>query len=368
MPNIEEQIREVEEEIKKTEYNKKTQHHIGRLKAKLARLREVSEARKSAGGPVGKSYAVKKSGHATVALVGFPSVGKSTLLNKLTGTKSAVASYHFTTLTCIPGLLEYKGAKIQILDLPGLIKGAALGRGRGREVLSVVRNADMILFIIDSFEPHIEVLIEELAFAGVRLNQRPADIAISKTMRGGLNIQPTVKLTKIEDETIENILREYDIINADVVIREDITADQLIDHLAGNRTYLPGIVALNKIDIATEESIKNAMKKLQGWRVVKISSEFGLGCEELKEEIFKALKFIRIYLKPQGKEADMKVPLVVKGGSTVGTVCDTLHRDFRKNFRFGMVWGKSAKFPGQMVGLEHELADEDVLSIIQRRQ
>jgi len=367
MPNIEEQIKEVEEEIKRTEYNKKTQHHIGRLKAKLARLRELAEARKSAGGASGKSYAVKKSGHATVALVGFPSVGKSTLLNKLTGTKSAVASYHFTTLTCIPGLLEYKGAKIQILDLPGLIKGAAQGRGRGREVLSVVRNADLILFVIDSFEPHIEVLVEELAFAGVRLNQRPADIAISKTMRGGLNITSTVKLTKIETNTIENILREYDIVNADVVIREDITEDQLIDHLAGNRTYIPGFVALNKIDIATEDSIKNAMDKLNGWKVVKISSELGLGCEELKEEIFKSLKFIRVYLKPQGKEADMKEPLVIKGGSTVGTVCDILHRDFRKNFRYAMIWGKSAKFPGQMVGLEHTLMDEDILTIVIRR-
>jgi ribosome-interacting GTPase 1 len=74
-----------------------------------------------------------------------------------------------------------------------------------------------------------------------------------------------------------------------------------------------------------------------------------------------------VYLKPQGKEADMKEPLVIKGGSDVGMVCDILHRDFRKNFRYAMVWGKSAKFPGQMVGLEHVLMDEDILTIVIRR-
>ncbi len=124
MANVEEQIREVEEEIKNTSYNKKSQHHIGILKAKLARLRMDSEKRKSAGGS-SEGYAVRKSGSATVALVGFPSVGKSTVLNRITNAQSEVADYAFTTLTVIPGLLEYKGAKIQVLDLPGLIKDAS---------------------------------------------------------------------------------------------------------------------------------------------------------------------------------------------------------------------------------------------------
>ena len=67
-------------------------------------------------------------------MVGFPSVGKSTLLNKLTGTFSEVAAYEFTTLTAVPGIIRYKGAKMQLLDLPGIIEGAKDGKGRGRQV------------------------------------------------------------------------------------------------------------------------------------------------------------------------------------------------------------------------------------------
>ena len=67
-------------------------------------------------------------------IAGFPSVGKSTLLTLLTGTESEAAAYEFTTLTCIPGVIHYNDAKIQLLDLPGIIEGAAQGKGRGRQV------------------------------------------------------------------------------------------------------------------------------------------------------------------------------------------------------------------------------------------
>ena len=130
---IDEQIKSIEEEIEKTQYNKKTQGHIGLLKAKIARLKMEQEKRRAASGGGGQGYSVKKSGNATVALVGFPSVGKSTLLTKLTGAKSDVAAYAFTTLDVIPGLMTYKFAKIQILDMPGLIRDASKGKAEAEK-------------------------------------------------------------------------------------------------------------------------------------------------------------------------------------------------------------------------------------------
>ena len=89
--------------------------------------------------------------------------------------------------------------------------------------------------------------------------------------------------------------------------------------------------------------------------------------EQFKQEIFDICQFIRIFLKPQGQDADLIEPLVIKEDSTVGMVCDYLHRDFREKFRYARVWGPSAKFPGQRVSIGHVLKDEDILSIVVRK-
>ena len=110
------------------------------LNSKLARLRaQLLEPGPGAGAAAGVGFDVSKSGDARIALVGFPSVGKSTFLSKVTKTKSEVAAYSFTTLTAIPGVLEYGGAEIQVLDLPGIIEGASEGKGRGRQVISAAK-------------------------------------------------------------------------------------------------------------------------------------------------------------------------------------------------------------------------------------
>jgi len=364
---IEEQIKAVEDEIQKTPYNKATQHHIGRLKAKLARLKDEQETRRLKGGGGGPSYAVKKSGNATVGLVGFPSVGKSTLLNQITDATSEVAAYDFTTLDVIPGLMEHRGAKIQVLDMPGLIRGASKGRGRGKEVLSVARACDLLLLMIDVFETHVDVLADELHLAGIRPNERPADVTLTKANRGGLTVNPTVKLTKLDVEMVADICREWGYLNGTVVVRQDITEDQLIDVLAGNRVFLRAFVVVNKIDLVSSDYVKQLQAKLPGWKLVPISAEKGVGLTRLKDEIYSTLRFMRVFLKPQGKEADMADPMIVKQDSDVGMVCDAIHRDWRKRFRYANVWGQSAQFPGQKVGLDHPLKDADVLTIVLRK-
>ena len=121
---------------------------------KLARLRAqlLEPTGSSSGG--GQGSDVSKSGDARVALVGFPSVGKSTFLSRITKTKSEAAAYSFTTLTAIPGVLEYGGAEIQILDLPGIIEGASEGKGRGRQVISAAKVGFFLSLSQSLFQTH----------------------------------------------------------------------------------------------------------------------------------------------------------------------------------------------------------------------
>jgi ribosome-interacting GTPase 1 len=135
----------------RTQKNKATEGHLGLLRAKLAKLkRELIEGGPGGKGGAGEGFDVKSSGDARVGMIGFPSVGKSTLLTKLTGTFSEAADYEFTTLTCIPGVYNYKGTKIQLLDLPGIIEGAKDGKGRGRQVIGVARTCTLILIVLDA--------------------------------------------------------------------------------------------------------------------------------------------------------------------------------------------------------------------------
>jgi len=366
--DIEKQIKNIEDEIFDTQKNKDTEHHIGKLKAKIARLRDEVDKRKSAGAK-GKGFAIKKHGDATVGLIGFPSIGKSTLLNQLTDAKSRIGAYDFTTLDAIPGMMKYNGANIQILDLPGLISGASEGKGRGREVLAAVRNVDLILFMIDAqHRDHLDLMTKELHKAGLRLNQKKPDVVVKKIGHGGINITATTRLTHMDAELVKTISSEY-VTNADIIVRENITTDRLIDVFVQNRIYAPAIVIINKTDLLSERELQSQVNviKHSGWKVIPVSAKKGRGLSKLRDMIFSELRFIRVYMKPVGKPADFDEPLIIRQGNTVEDVCRKLHREFEDKFRFANVSGPSAKHDIQKVGLDHVLKDEDVLTIVVTR-
>jgi small GTP-binding protein len=334
------------------------------LKAKLAKLKREQEEQHSRGGASSLGYDVKKSGDATVVLVGLPSVGKSTLLNKLTNAKSKVGAYQFTTLTVVPGVMEYRGARIQILDLPGIIEGAASGKGLGKRVLSVARSADLIMFLVDVFQPEAaNVLKRELNNIGIRVDQKPPNIVIERTSSGGITVSAQVKLTKISEELVKEILHVYDVNSARVVIREDISDEQLVDVLLGNRVYIPSIAVMNKVDLVNVGFLHEIASKLD-YKFVPISAEGNVNLTALKEEIYKSLGLIRIYMKPKGGETDFKEPLIVRKDSSVLDVCNKLHRKMKDDLRYAQIWGKSVKYGGQKVGISHRLMDEDIVTLI----
>ncbi len=352
--DYEAKIKELEHELSTTKYNKRTQHHIGLVKAKIARLKQEQEKLPSKKGKH-TGYAIKKTGDATVVLLGFPSVGKSTLLNKITNADSEIGHYDFTTLNVIPGMLIYNGARIQILDVPGIIEGAAKGAGRGKEVLGIARNADLLIIVLDpkSYEK-ADIIKKELYEFGIRVNLRPPDVKITKRPYGGIDIGATVKLS-LDEETIKAVLREFGFINASVVIRENINIDKLIDVLSGNRVYIPGMTVMNKADMINDSS---SFKDIDLF----ISAENGMNLNKLKQMIFEKLSLIRVYTKDYKKPVNFDEPMILKKGARIRDVCLSIHRDFVKRFRYAKVWG-SSKFPGQKQGLEYELKDRDIVQL-----
>src|SRR5467141_2808522 len=349
--------------MKKTQKNKHTEHHMGLLKAKLAKLR--ADVERSGGGKGGgQSFEVKKAGAATIVLIGLPSVGKSTILNRLTNAKSKVAAYAFTTLTVVPGILRLNGADIQILDLPGIISGASSGRGRGRRVLSVARNADLVLLVLDVFQPgQVQVLKYELHAMGIRIDQKPPDVIVTRGNKGGLALTTSVKLTKLSPATVKGIVEAYGISNGGILVREDVTDEQLIDVLTGDRRYVPSLVVLNKVDLVNEQYLAAAKKQI-GRDFVPISAEKGLNMGLLTERIWETLDFIRIYLKRPDGEPDFEKPLILPAGSTLRDVCKKIHPRFSQGAKYALVSGPSVKYSGQRVGLDHMPVDKDIVTIM----
>jgi len=362
----------IEAEMARTQKNKATNYHLGTLKAKLAKLR--SELINGPGGKAAgtknaeRGFDVTKSGDTRIGLVGFPSVGKSTLLTTLTGTRSEAAAYEFTTLTCIPGTMKYKGARIQVLDLPGIIEGAADGKGRGRQVISTARTCNLILIILDAGKPvtHKKIIEAELFSFGIRVNQEPPNVKIVKKESGGIGYQEMTPQTKgMNPEVCRMVLKEFKISCAEVILRENITVDQFIDVIEGNRAYLPVLYVFNKIDSLTIEELE-ILDQMPNY--VPISSQHEWNLEELMEEVWEKCNMLRIYTKPKGQMPDYDEPVILHSARnpTIEEFCNRLHRSLIDSFSHAWVWGRSAKHQPQRCGKDHILMDEDIVSIVKK--
>jgi len=364
-------IKNIELEMARTQKNKATSSHLGSLKAKLCQLRrELLEPTKAGGGKC-PGFEVQKMGDARIGLVGFPSVGKSSLLTALTGVKSEVAAYEFTTLTCIPGVIHYNGIRIQLLDLPGIIVGASAGRGRGRQVIATAKSSDIIMMVLDPTKEDTQkaLLTKELENIGIRLNRRPPDVTVTRTKGGGLKFNATVPITSgFDRDTCQSVLNQYKIFNADVVIREDITVDQFIDVLDGNRKYVKCLYVYNKIDMLDLASVEALARQPHS---VVISVFKKLNLEGLLERLWQEMEIVRIYTKKKGMFPDFEDPLVItpqRGTCTVESAVTLLHKSLLDDFKSAMVWGASAKTSPAICGLKHVLEDEDVFQIVKKTQ
>ena len=149
---------------------------------------------------------------ADVGLVGFPNVGKSTLLKTITSTKPKIGNYEFTTLKPNLGIVEYRDFKsFVIADIPGIIEGASEGRGLGHYFLRHIERNSVLLFLLSSESDDVvkqyEVLLNELKKYNPELLDKQRLIAISKSDL--LDEKQTSKIKKNISNKIKDVPFEF---------------------------------------------------------------------------------------------------------------------------------------------------------------
>ena len=236
-------------------------HHKGseglqkEVKTKISKYKELLEKEKKQKKGSGKSLTIKKEGAATICIIGTVNSGKSTLLKKLTNANVEIAPYPFTTKKPEIGILDYHGVKLQMIEIPAIIKNFEYSE-LGPSMLAIIRQSDLLIVI---FKDKNEL--------------------------------------KLIDKEIYEI-------------------------------NIPRVYYYNQ--------------------------------DNIQDIIWNNLNLIKVYTKQPGKKPDYP-PIALKKGSVVKDLAGYVHKDFLGKFDFARIWGKSVKFDGIKVGLEHKLEDEDVI-------
>lgn len=237
--------------------HKSSEKLLANIKTKISKLKKFLEKEKIQRKGKGKKTSIKKEGAATITLVGTTNTGKSTLLKKLTGAKATIAAYKFTTKKPEVGVLDYKGIKLQIIEIPAIVENFRETE-QGPTLLNTISQSDLIVILFNNPKEK-NMLDRELS---------------------------EIKIKKLIFDKIENF----------------------------------------------------------------------------ENKIWKSLDLIKVYTKQPGKKPEYP-PLALRKGSVVRDLAIHVHKDFIKNFKYSKIWGKSAKFPGQVCGMNHKLEDEDIVEL-----
>ncbi len=305
------------------------------ISKKISLLRKEIEKKKKQEKKKGSapSIAVKKEGIGQIVLVGLPNSGKSWLLNKLTGVDVEIAPYPFTTKKPVVGMMDFQGSKVQLVEVPALVKGSSKGKANGLRLLSIVRNADAVVLLARSRREE-QVLLHELGNVKIFLNEKKPAIEVQLSKFKGIAVVHKQNL-KIKEVVLHDFLHARGMFNVSVVLnqplRDLLTVERVLDETI---SYKPSIT----VDAFGE-----------------------INFEELHQNIFGLLKKILVFTKKAGQPPDMNAPLALHAGATVADAAKMLHKDFA-NFKFVRVWG-SSKFPGQRVEHNFELRNGDIIEI-----
>ncbi|MEO3993245.1 MAG: GTPase [Desulfurococcaceae archaeon TW002] len=371
--STEEKIEALEEFLSAVPKHKGTENLVAWARRKLSELRKELEEKKSRrGGSGGPTFFIEKEGAAQVVILGFSSSGKSSVLRALTNAKPEVGQVPFTTKLPVPGMMTYEDVQIQLIDTPAFVEDLSKGAvWWGTRLLGLARNADGLLIVLDaSNNPvrQLETITRELADSGIYLVKPRGQVQI---IRGrslqGVRVIVNGKLIGCTADDVRKLLESYRLYNSEVRVTGEVTLDEVEKAIFEKITYKPSLILLNKVDLVTEDQVTSSMEALKkvvpGIDLIPVSAKLVSGFERVPYLVFKMLNLIRVYTKEPNSDTHSPKPLILKEGSTVEDAVREIREEFLKFFRYARIWGPSAKYPGEKVGLSHKLMDKDIIEV-----
>ncbi len=306
----EEKLAALEEMLATIPKHKGTDHMQADIKRRIAKARgAIGQSKK------GKSNSydhIPSEGAGQVVLIGPPNVGKSSLLAALTNAKPEVATYPFSTMTPVPGMMAFEDVSIQLIDLPPVTPDYTESW-----VFSLIRSCDLALVVLDASDG--ELLVDEYEELVGQLRDRNIHLVADRP-----------------EEQSDDRVRE-----------------------------IPTRIVLAKSELAGEE-IEGVARRLPLPSVV-VSSTTAEGLDALRRTAFRGLDMIRVYTKLPGQKPDMTEPYTLPVGSQAIDAVNAIHREFSDRLKYVRVWG-SGRFDGQQVPSDHALADGDIIEVHLRKQ
>lgn len=302
----EEKLEALNEMLRVMPKHKGTDGLRAELRTKIAKLQKEA-AKQQATSKRGGSFHVPKEGAGQVALVGLANAGKSQLVSTVTKASADVGDYPYTTKLPQVGMMKFENVQIQLVDMPPITDQDARPW-----FAAVLRAADALYMMVDlEIDPVDEV------------REVVAELAKYRIGMAGMNDLP--------EEVV--FLKKGLIVGA----KSDLDIDE-------------------ENSVALKESFADQVS------VVTISTQTGDGLDNLKQATYHALEIIRVFTKSPGTQADLNDPMVVKLGSTIEEAAEAVHKDFRRNLKYALIWG-SGKFDGQRVKRDHVVQDGDILEL-----
>ncbi len=342
------------------------------VRRKISELKEEIEEKRLRRSGSGISFFIEKEGAAQVIMLGMTQVGKSSLLRLLTNAKPEVSNVPFTTKKPIPGMMRYEDIYFQIVEAPALVEGSANGAiWWGTRVLGLARNADVLMLVIDlSNEPlrQVKVLVKELETAGIYLKKPRGKVLVRKSKAiHGIKVVLCGKLLDCSIDDVRRLLEVSRMYGVEVRIYGEVTLEDVEKAIYETVTYKPCLVVLNKADLVSNNFITKVVNSIKDLlpdaEVVVTSAKAGIGLDDIPGKVFKLADIIRVYTKEPNSPKPSPEPLILKRGSTVEDAVRRVREEFVKYFKYARIWGPSAKYSGERVGLNHVLEDGDVIEV-----